>query len=63
MNKPKHISKRDWGEVASPPLSDRMLSRMKPVKETHSMKSTYLQARKELSSDNTVRRRPDIARK
>jgi len=29
------ISKTDWVAVDSPPLSDEMLSRMKPVKENH----------------------------
>ncbi len=33
---PKHITKEDWDSVASPPLSDELLSKMKPVKESHS---------------------------
>jgi uncharacterized protein (DUF4415 family) len=33
--KPKNIRKEDWDAVASPPLSDKMLSRMKPVKDSH----------------------------
>ena len=33
--KPKHMTKEDWDAVESPPLSDEMLSRMKPVKESH----------------------------
>lgn len=33
-NSPK-ISKADWDAVDSPPLSDEMLSKMKPVKDKH----------------------------
>ena len=32
---PKNITKEDWDGVESPPLSDELLSRMKPVKESH----------------------------
>ena len=32
--KPDHISKKDWDSVNSPPLSDGILSRMKPIQET-----------------------------
>lgn len=31
----KNISKNDWSDVESPPLSDDMLSRMRPVNEEH----------------------------
>ncbi|WP_238858204.1 BrnA antitoxin family protein [Faunimonas pinastri] len=31
--KPEHISQEDWDAVDSPPLSDEMLARMKPVRE------------------------------
>jgi uncharacterized protein (DUF4415 family) len=34
-NKPKQISKEDWDAVESPPLSNEMLSRIKPVKKNH----------------------------
>ncbi len=34
-NNPKHITKEDWEGVESPPLSDELLSKMKPVKESH----------------------------
>ena len=34
-NKPDHISQKDWDAVDSPPLSDEMLARMKPVRESH----------------------------
>ncbi len=34
--KPQYITKEDWDAVDSPPLSGEMLSRMKPVKESHS---------------------------
>ncbi len=34
-NNPKHITKEDLDSVESPPLSDEMLSRMRPVKESH----------------------------
>ena len=33
--KPKNITKKDWDGVESPPLSDEMLSKIKPVKENH----------------------------
>jgi uncharacterized protein (DUF4415 family) len=33
--KNKQISKKDWDEVESPPMTDEMLSRIKPVKESH----------------------------
>ena len=33
--KSSKINKKDWDAVESPPLSDEMLSRMKPLKETH----------------------------
>jgi uncharacterized protein (DUF4415 family) len=32
--KPKHVSQTDWDAVDSPPLSDDMLSAMKPAHET-----------------------------
>lgn len=35
MKKSKNISKEDWEEMDSPPLSDELLSRMRPVKEQH----------------------------
>ncbi len=35
MKKPKHISKDDWEDLDSPPLTDEMLSRMRPVEELH----------------------------
>ena len=34
-NKPKYIREEDWDGVKSPTLSDEMLSRMKPVRESH----------------------------
>jgi len=34
-HKPKSISKQDWESVASPPLSNDLLARMKPVRESH----------------------------
>ncbi|RMF69688.1 MAG: hypothetical protein D6743_01430 [Calditrichaeota bacterium] len=34
-NEPKHITRKDWDGVESPPLSDELLSRMRPVKESH----------------------------
>jgi uncharacterized protein (DUF4415 family) len=34
-SKPKHITKEDWDAVESPPVSNEMLSRMKPVKDSH----------------------------
>lgn len=33
--KPEHISQKDWDAVDSPPLSDEMLARMKPVRKSH----------------------------
>lgn len=33
--KHKGMRKEDWDSVESPPLSDDMLSRMKPVDQTH----------------------------
>jgi len=33
--KPDHISQEDWDAVESPPLPEKMLSRMKPVGKTH----------------------------
>jgi len=32
---PPNINKTDWDDVESPPLSEELLSRMKPVKESH----------------------------
>jgi uncharacterized protein (DUF4415 family) len=34
-HKPDHIAQEDWNAVESPPLSDKMLARMKPVRENH----------------------------
>ncbi len=34
--KPKHITTEDWDAVESPTVSPEMLSRMKPVKDSHS---------------------------
>ena len=34
-NDRKHNTKEDWEGVDSPPLSDELLSRMKPVKKRH----------------------------
>ncbi|KPK89812.1 hypothetical protein AMJ80_09265 [bacterium SM23_31] len=33
--KPKNIPNENWKDVESPPLSDEILSRMKPVEERH----------------------------
>ncbi len=33
-SKPNHITKKDWDSDNSPPLTDELLSRMKPVQET-----------------------------
>lgn len=34
-NKPKHIKQEDWDSVESPELSNKILSGMRPVKESH----------------------------
>ncbi len=34
-NKPDHITIEEWDSVESLPLSEELLSRMKPVKESH----------------------------
>ena len=33
--KPDHISKKDWDAVDSPPLSNKILSKMQPVEKSH----------------------------
>lgn len=33
--KPDHIEQEDWDAVESPPLPNKMLSRMKPVRKLH----------------------------
>ena len=33
--KPEHVSQKDWDEVNSPPLSNKMLERMQPVSKIH----------------------------
>ena len=33
--KPDHIKQEDWDAVESPPLSNKILSRMQPVKKAH----------------------------
>ncbi len=33
--RPDHIKQEDWESVESPPLSNRMLSKMQPVKKAH----------------------------
>ena len=35
MNQSEQIEQEDWDAVDSPPISDEMLTRMRPVKETH----------------------------
>lgn len=35
MNQADEITQEDWDDVDSPPLSDEMLARMRPVRETH----------------------------
>ena len=35
MKKPKHITKADWEDLDSPPLTNEMMSRMLSVKEQH----------------------------
>ena len=35
MNQTEEIPKEDWDDVDSPPLSDEMLAKMRPVKKTH----------------------------
>jgi len=32
---PPNIAKNDWDDIESPALSEELLSRMKPVKESH----------------------------
>ncbi|MEE8430534.1 MAG: BrnA antitoxin family protein [Candidatus Desulfatibia sp.] len=34
--KPDHIKQEDWDAVESPPLSNKILSRMQPVRKAHS---------------------------
>jgi uncharacterized protein (DUF4415 family) len=36
-NNPKHITKKDWDSVESPPLSEELLLKMKPVQASHPM--------------------------
>ena len=33
--RPKHIKQEDWDAVESPPISNKMLSRMQPVRKAH----------------------------
>jgi uncharacterized protein (DUF4415 family) len=33
--KPNHIKQADWDAVESPPLSNKMLSKMQPVRKAH----------------------------
>ena len=33
--KPKHIRERDWQSVDSPPLTEELLNKMRPVNESH----------------------------
>jgi uncharacterized protein (DUF4415 family) len=33
--KPENVEPNDWNAVESPPLSDDLLNRMRPVRETH----------------------------
>lgn len=33
--KPDHIKQEDWDAVESPPLSNKMLSQMQPVRKAH----------------------------
>lgn len=35
MNQSDKVKQEDWDAVDSPPISDEMLTRMRPVKETH----------------------------
>ncbi|WP_373432533.1 BrnA antitoxin family protein [Geothrix sp. 21YS21S-2] len=42
--RPDHISQEDWDSVDSPPLSEEMLARLRPVSETH---PEILKARRE----------------
>ncbi len=35
MKKPKHITKADWEDLDSPPLTDEIMNLMLPVKNQH----------------------------
>ena len=56
------ISKADWDAVESPPLSDEMLSKMKPVKKNHPNipKRVRGQQKEPLKIPVSIRLNPDV---
>lgn len=62
-NKRKDITKEDWDGVESPALSDDMLSRMKPLKESHPdiPKRVRGPQKKPLKVPVSIRLSPDVA--
>lgn len=46
--KPNNIKQKDWDSVDSPPLSDDLLKKMRPVKELHPERPARVRGRQRL---------------
>ncbi len=60
--KPNKIQKKDWEAVDSPPLSNDILNKMRPVKELHPDRPSRVRGRQKLPIKKpvSIRLSPDI---
>ena len=60
--KPNNIKQEDWDAVNSPPLSDDLLLKMRPVKELHPDRPSRIRGRQKLplKIPVSIRLSPDI---
>jgi len=47
-SKPNDVRQEDWDFVDSPPLSDELLAKMRPVKEIHPHRPMHIHRRKNI---------------
>ncbi len=60
--KPNEIKQEDWDAVDSPPLSDELLKKMRPVRELHPDRPSHIRGRQRLpvKIPVSIRLSPDI---
>jgi len=61
-HKPNNINKKDWDSVDSPPLSDDLLNKMRPVREVHPDRPSRVRGRQKLpvKIPVSIRLSPDV---
>ncbi|MDM8541831.1 BrnA antitoxin family protein [Desulfococcaceae bacterium HSG7] len=52
--KPNNVKQKDWDAVESPPLSDDLLKKMRPVRELHPDRPYRVRGHQELSAKTPI---------